>query len=246
MQSQPKLQFPDQSYDWKTLTLWDFLHAGHYPRSWSEFFLRYDVQKDLYNISLAIDSDAKEGFTIYPPINKVFRAFLPLDKIKVVVLGMDPYHNGSAVGYCFSVLPGNDINPSLRSIYKELKNEGYERKVDGVLTHWADQGCVMLNTALTVIKREAGSHTHVWYKFSKKVIQYIVENTQNVAWLLMGKDALDFLPLITGDHHPIVTSHPMPLAAGRKLRGYDAFWGSNAFRRINDYLEQNGKKPIDW
>jgi len=237
------LQFLEEKYDWKSLTLWDYLLEGNYPRSWNNFFLEDNVQRDLHQISEDLKEETDKGITIYPPLNQVFRAFCctPLDKIKVVVLGMDPYHNpGSAVGLCFSVRPGNKINPSLKNIYKELKNEGYNPTEDGVLTHWTDQ-CLMLNTALTVAKGEADSHTGIWYGFSEKVIKYIAYNYPSIVWLLMGAKALAFKPLL-GESKVIITSHPSPFSAYKGFRDHPAFIGSGAFRKINDKL----KKPIDW
>jgi uracil-DNA glycosylase len=238
------IEFLDEQYDWKTLTLWDYILEGNYPRSWINFFHDDGVQKELVKISEELQKEVDEGVTIYPPINQVFRAFCctPLHKTKVVILGMDPYHNpGAAVGLCFSVRPGNKINPSLRNIYRELKSEGYSPTEDGVLTHWADQGCLMLNTALTVAKGEADSHTGIWYKFSEKVIKYIAYNYPSIVWLLMGSKALAFQPLL-GDSKVVITSHPSPFSAYKGFREHPSFLGSDAFRKINDQL----KKPIDW
>ena len=197
------------------------------------------------NISKELEVEAKTS-TIYPEINKVFRAFIPLDKIKVVILGQDPYHNGSAVGLCFSVLPGNKVNPSLKNIYTELKNEGYSPVENGILTHWA-KNCCMLNTALTVRKGEADSHTHIWFDFSEKVIKYISDNTKNTVWLLMGSKALEFNPLIDEEKHTVfVTSHPSPFSAHRGFRYYPSFLGSNVFTQINDYLQAYHNMTIKW
>lgn len=247
------IEFVDDVYDWKTLTLWNYLNSGHIPSSWNNFFTREDVQEDLRTISLELQKEVMEDkVTIFPALHNVFRAFIPLNKIKVVILGQDPYHSGtdttncSAVGYCFSVRPGNDINPSLRSIYKELENEGFSTVRNGDLTHWAKQGCMMLNTALTVARGQADSHTYIWYKFSRKVIEYIVENTNNVAWFFMGSKALDFKKYVNDNHFTMVTSHPMPLAARRGFRGYPGFFGSNAFLKINEYLKEHNRKEIKW
>uniref|UniRef100_A0A6C0ELU8 Uracil-DNA glycosylase-like domain-containing protein n=1 Tax=viral metagenome TaxID=1070528 RepID=A0A6C0ELU8_9ZZZZ len=240
-----KLEFiENEKWSWKDMDLWAFLAEGNYPRSWKSFFIEHS--QDLYLISEQIKKEAN-GATIYPPINQVFRAFIPLEKIKVVILGQDPYHNGSAVGLCFSVKPGNDINPSLRSIYTELKKEGYTPKENGDLTHWNEQGCVMLNTALTVEKGCPEVHLAFWYEFIKEVIKYINLHCRNVAWLLMGAKALAFKPYVDSSHHQtFITSHPMPLSAYKGFRGYDAFIGSNVFRNINSFLKDKEKKPIEW
>ena len=245
MQQAANVKFLEEKYDWKSLTLWEYLEEGNYPSSWRDFFMREDVQSDLQQISREIDEEVKKGVTVYPQINQVFRTFIPLDNIKAVILGQDPYHNGSAVGYCFSVRPGNQINPSLRSIYAELKKEEFTPEQDGILTHWVDQGVVLLNTALTVEKAFAGEHIAIWYEFSEKVIEYISEKAPDVIWFLMGSKALAFAPHIRSKN-VIVTSHPMPLAAYRGFRGYPAFMGSGAFRQINDHLHRQKRKPIAW
>jgi uracil-DNA glycosylase len=245
MQKSITVEFSDEKYDWNSLTLWNYLLDGNYPRSWSEFFLRDDVQNDLRHISAEIEREVKAGSTVYPEINQVFRAFIPLDRIKAVILGQDPYHNGSAVGYCFSVRHGNKINPSLLSVYKELENEGYTPIRDGDIVHWAEQGCVLLNTALTVERGCAGEHIAMWYEFSEKVITYISDKVPDAVWLLMGSKALAFAENITSGNI-IVTSHPMPLAAYKGFRGHDAFMGSGAFRKINEYLVEKKRKEIVW
>lgn len=255
-EKQKLLFLPDENWSWNEMTLWKFLSEGNFPRdgddetkSWSNFFTENSA--DLHLISEGIYKeacfDSCKPCIVYPPINQVFRAFIPLSKIKVVVVGQDPYHNGSAVGLCFSVKPGNKINPSLRSIYTELENEGFEVVKNGDLTHWARQGCAMFNTALTVEKGNAGVHTHVWYTFMEKVIRYISTNTENVAWLLMGKHALELENVIDSSKHKLfITSHPMPLSAYKSFRGNPAFMGSNVFLNINKYLAENRKKPIKW
>jgi uracil-DNA glycosylase len=238
--------FLDETYDWDTLTLWDYLCEGNVPSHWKDFFHREDVQKSLQNVSEGIMKKSK-GCTIYPPINKVFRAFnTPLNKVKVVVLLQDPYFNpGSAVGICMSVPPNVPINPTLRNVYTELENEGYTPRRDGSLIHWADQGCLMLNTALSVEKGTAESHLHIWYDFSEKVLDYIGKNTRDVAWLLMGAKALAFekYALEKNGHNVFVTSHPSPLSAYKGFRGYPAFIGSGVFNKIDKFL---GKRKILW
>lgn len=241
------IKFTEETYSWGTMSLWQFLKEGNVPSSWKDFFLREDVQQDLFNISNSLSDEVKQGITIYPSINQVFRAFIPLNKIRVVLLGMDPYHNGSAVGLCYSVLPGNAINPSLRNIYTELKNEGYQVNEDGILTHWVDQGVLMINTALTVAKSDADSHTSYWYDFSEKVIKYIAENTENTIWIMTGSKAQEFQKFVTRKtHRVIVTSHPSPLSAYRVFRHWPAFLGSNIFKDVNDHLQRLGEQVIKW
>lgn len=229
--------FLDDTYEWDNVSLAEYLSEGNVPSGWKDFFNREDIQNDLGIISEEIDEN--RGDTIYPSIDKVFKAFYmtPLDKVKAVIIGMDPYHNGSAVGLCFSVKNGNPINPSLRSIYRELKEEGYNPIEDGDLTHWAKQGVLMLNMALTVLKGKAGSHTSIWYDFSEKVVKYIDEKRgDKVQWILMGSDAHQVKDLIrNGIKH--CTSHPMPLAAGRSSNSGVAFWGSGVFKKV---------KGVEW
>lgn len=250
------LQFSENTYSWNEMSLWDFLNEGNIPSGWKDFFIQN--QDILYTISEKLEEEKKlnSKLIIYPPVNQVFRSFIPLEKIKVVILGQDPYHSGttefdgSAVGYCFSVLPGNRINPSLRNIYKELKNEDYDVKEDGDLSHWVDQGCFMLNTALTVEKGCADSHTAFWYDFTEKVIKYIVDNCTNVVWLLMGSKAYKFGVLIPKEgesrHSVFCTSHPSPLSATRSTNWIPAFIGSFVFNGINEKLKKYGKRKIKW
>lgn len=242
-----KIIILNEKWSWDNMTLWQFLQEGNYPRlckEWNVFFNQHS--SDLYKISQKIKEES-QGATIYPPIHQVFRAFIPMEKIKVVILGQDPYHNGSAVGLCFSVKPGNHINPSLRTIYKELNNEGYTPEQNGDLTHWSEQGCMMINTALTVEKGCPEVHLGFWYDFIEQVIQHVSVQTKNVAWLLMGSKACEFEPIIRNNGHKIfITSHPMPLSAYKSFRQYPAFIGSNVFRQINTFIEQNNNKPICW
>jgi len=203
-----------------------------------------DNQDKLYSISNQLEKERPER--IYPYINQVFRAFIPLEKIKVVVLGQDPYHNGSAVGYCFSVLPWNKVNPSLRNMYKELRGEGYEIKEDGILTQWVDQGCFMINTALTVEKGCPDTHTSFWYDFTESAIKYVADNCKNVVWLLMGAKAHKFKKFIPKEQLSICTSHPSPFSAHRSSATVPSFLGSNAFIEINARLEEDGETQINW
>mgnify|MGYP001605072054 CR=1 FL=1 len=234
------LKFIDEEWSWKNTTLFEFLKEN-YPRYWKEFFIEHS--KELYNISEKIEENKT---IIYPEINQVFRAFINIEKIKVVILGQDPYHNGSAVGLCFSVKIGNEINPSLRSIYKELENENFEVKANGDLSHWAKQGCMMLNTALTVEKGMPDDiHIGFWYDFIKDVIIYL-GNRKDIAWLLMGSKAEHFAQYIEKNNNIFITSHPMPLSAYKSFRGHDAFIKSNVFTKINSFLKSKNKSPIFW
>lgn len=246
------INFVEEKYSWKTLTLWYFLREGNIPRGWEEFFILEDVQQELQKISEFLRKESQEHI-IYPPPNKVFRAFIPLDKMKVVVIGMDPYHNGtteydgSAIGLCFSVKPGNKVNPSLKNMYKELKNEGFSPKENGDLTHLVKQGVLLLNTALSVRHHKPDSHTKVWKSFSEKLIRYICDGTQGVVFLLMGAKAQFFESCIDRCNHYVVKStHPSPFSCLRSTKEACAFIGSGVFKKINDILKKDGLLEISW
>lgn len=237
-----QLQFIDNICTWKNSTLYDYLEEGNYPSEWKEFFLREDVQKELKEISERIDASYKEH-TIYPPINQVFSAFytIPPNKIRLVILGQDCYHNGSAVGLCFSVKPGNKINPSLTNMYTEMKNCGYSPEENGDLTHLPSQGVFLINGALTVVKSKADSHTYLWKNFTQKVVQYVHEKARDALWLLMGSRAIAFSSYLN-EENIIGTSHPSPFSAHKGFRQYPSFIGSGVFKEINDRLNP----PIKW
>ena len=130
--------FINDVYSWKNQSLIDYLNEGNIPITWYRFFK--DNENEILSISdkIEFEKQKQDDYTIYPPINLTFRSFIPVDKMKVVILGQDPYHNkDSAVGLCFSVCPNNKINPSLKNIYKELKLEKYDVNDDGTLYHWA-------------------------------------------------------------------------------------------------------------
>jgi len=235
--------FLNEEWNWNNITLWKYIEEGNLPNKWNEMFQREDIKEILKNISEYIN-ERKENI-IYPPPNHVFRAFnLELEKIKVVIIGQDPYHCGNAVGICFSIPSCSKINPSLLNIYNELERDGYFPKRSGNLFHWTKQGCIMLNIALTVEKGKPESHLKFWNPFSKKVLDYISENTKNVAWLLMGKHAASFKDCTNKNgHKAFITSHPSPLSAYRKYQTYPAFIGSGIFTQINNFL---GSKKIEW
>jgi uracil-DNA glycosylase len=232
------LELVDGEYEWMSISLWQYLEEGNIPDGWNAFFLKDDVQIELATISTFL---SKEKSIIYPEINRVFRSLIHPDDIKVVVLGQDPYHNGSAVGLCFSVLPGNKINPSLRNIYNELEDEGYFPKRDGILTDWVEQGCLLLNTALTVECGVPDTHTDIWRDFTFKLIQYLA-SSKKLVWLLMGSKAHAYEHLLE-NQILVKTSHPSPFSAHKPSKTAPAFLGSGVFRDINAYL---GKAAISW
>ena len=184
--------------------------------------------------------------TVYPSMYDIFNSmkYTSFNDVKVVLLGQDPYHNeGQAMGLSFSVPEGVDVPPSLVNMYKELKNElGVEPKKSGNLTGWAKQGVLLLNTVLTVRAHSANSHKGKgWESFTDSIIKKISDKKENVVFLLWGANARSKKPLIDTKKHLILEcAHPSPLSA------YNGFFGCGHFKKTNEYLEKNGKKPIDW
>ncbi len=183
---------------------------------------------------------------IYPPENLIFNAFnkTPFNKVKVVILGQDPYHGaGQAHGLCFSVPNGIKIPPSLRNIYKELNTDvGFAIPTSGNLEKWAAQGILLINSTLTVRDSEAGSHQKKgWEMFTDNVIKTISDKKENIVFILWGNYAKSKESLIDKEKHFIIKSvHPSPLSASR------GFFGSKPFSKINSYLQSKGFDCIDW
>lgn len=198
------------------------------------------------NIPLHIKTEKDQGKTIYPPGSLIFNAFntTPVDKVKVVILGQDPYHGaGQAHGLCFSVQNGVPPPPSLLNIFKELKEDvGVSIPHHGNLTHWAQQGVFLLNASLTVRAGEPMSHSKIgWATFTDTVIKTISAAKKNVVFMLWGKFAQEKRVLIDETKHCILRSvHPSPLSA------YGGFFGCKHFSKANEYLMQHGIDPIDW
>lgn len=184
--------------------------------------------------------------TIYPPAKLIFNAFdqCPFDQLKVVILGQDPYHGpGQAHGLCFSVNDGIDFPPSLRNIFKELKNDlGKEIPRSGNLIDWEKQGVLLLNATLTVRANQAGSHQNKgWEQFTDAVINKINEQKQHVVFILWGNYAISKAKFIDQNKHLVLTSvHPSPLSASR------GFFGNHHFRKANDFLVKNKLQPVQW
>ena len=190
--------------------------------------------------------EEKKKYTLYPPGRLIFNAFqrTPFEKVKVVILGQDPYHGkGQAHGLCFSVPPGIPKPPSLVNIFKELHSDlGTPVPEHGNLEKWADQGVLLLNATLTVRDSQAGSHQkRGWETFTNRVIELVSQEKSGVVFLLWGRFAQAKESLIDGSKHLVLKSaHPSPLSA------YNGFFGSRHFSRTNDYLVQQGKSGIDW
>jgi len=187
----------------------------------------------------------RQNFDIFPKVKDVFKAFelTPLDKLKVVLIGQDPYHKiNQAHGLSFSVNNGIKTPPSLVNIYKELKTDlNIPIAKHGNLTHWAKQGVLLLNTTLTVREGQPGSHQKKgWEIFTNEIIKYISENTENTVFLLWGNFAKTKKEIINLSKHLVLeAAHPSPLARG-------AFFGSKHFSKCNEFLISKVKVPIDW
>lgn len=191
----------------------------------------------------------KEYFTrtIYPPMNDLYNCFrlTPYDKIKCVILGQDPYHNeGQAHGLCFSVKKGVEPPPSLKNIYKEIKDDlGITEPPEfGDLTSWAKEGVLLLNTVLTVRAGAANSHKDCgWQQFTDEVIKKVSDREEPMVFMLWGGNARSKKYLIDSKKHLVLEcAHPSPLSA------YNGFFGCKHFSKCNDFLIKNGKEPINW
>ena len=212
--------------------------------SWKEIFKDYPKRNEL-GITVDNINKKRQTATIYPPKELVFKVFdLPLQDIKVVILGQDPYHNpGQACGLSFSVNDGVPLPKSLINIYKELYDDlGITPAKTGNLEKWFKQGIFLLNSVLTVEEYSPASHSNVgWQDFTDYIIATISQKNNNVVFVLWGSYARSKKTLIDSSRHKIIESpHPSPLSA------YRGFFGSKVFSRINSYLEEVGKKPIDF
>ena len=214
--------------------------------SWKAM-LKDEFTKDYFlQIVTFIKTEKAAGKIIYPPGALMFNAFdkTPFDKVKVVLLGQDPYHNpGQAHGLSFSVPQGITKPPSLINIFKELQSDiGIKISVDGNLEKWAMQGVLLLNASLTVRKNEPGSHSKIgWIEFTDAVIKKISAEKKGVVFLLWGKFAQDKQPLIDETkHHVLKAAHPSPFSADK------GFFGCKHFSKTNEFLMQEGLQPIDW
>lgn len=184
--------------------------------------------------------------TVYPPAKLIFNAFdhCPFDKVKVVIIGQDPYHGvGQANGLCFSVNKGIAMPPSLVNIFKEIAADtGKPIPTDGDLTRWSDQGVLLLNATLTVRAGNAGSHQRRgWEDFTDAAIRILAEKRKNLVFILWGSYAQRKGAFIDRERHLVLASpHPSPLSA------YAGFFGNHHFTLTNDYLTKHGETPIDW
>ena len=186
------------------------------------------------------------GKVIYPPPAQMFSAFeqCDLNKIRVVILGQDPYHGtGQANGLCFSVPQGHRVPPSLRNIFKELSSDvDVATAGHGCLTSWAEQGVLLLNTVMTVEQGQPNSHADKgWEMFTDRVIHLINKNCDSIVFMLWGSNAQKKQSLLDESQHLVLRStHPSPLSA------YRGFFGCGHFSRANQFLVSKGQTPIDW
>lgn len=214
--------------------------------SWKEA-LQDEFKKPYFKtITEHLKTEKAQGKTIYPPGPLIFNAFeqTPLDEVKVVILGQDPYHGpGQAMGLSFSVPKGVPPPPSLINIFKELHDDtGTPIPRNGDLTPWAKQGVMLLNASLTVRAGEPMSHSKIgWHLFTNCVISTISSMRKHVVFLLWGRFAQEKIELIdTGKHHVLKAAHPSPLAAK------SGFFGCRHFSKTNQYLVKHHLNPIDW
>jgi uracil-DNA glycosylase len=185
-------------------------------------------------------------YTVYPPGKLIFNAFnsCPFDKVKVVIIGQDPYHEpGQAHGLCFSVNDGVPFPPSLQNIFKEIASDlGTSTPASGNLTRWVEQGVLLMNATLTVRAHQAGSHQNKgWETFTDAAIRHLAEEREHLVFILWGSYAQKKGAMIDRNKHLVLSSaHPSPLSA------YRGFFGNGHFSKANKYLLEHGIEPIIW
>jgi len=214
--------------------------------SWKQV-LKDEFEKQYFiDLTNFIDTEYS-NYQCFPPENQIFEAFntTPFSKVKVVILGQDPYHGeGQAHGLSFSVNNNVAIPPSLRNIYKEITEDiGAEIPNSGNITRWANQGVLLLNATLTVRAHKAGSHQKKgWEKFTDAVIEKLSNEREGLVFMFWGGSAKKKGKKVDASKHLVLTSgHPSPLSANR---GY--WFGNKHFSNANSYLKKKGRKPIDW
>ncbi len=208
--------------------------------------LKPEFSKPYYAKLYRFVNDEYKNAVIYPKKQDVFRAYeiTPINKVKVLILGQDPYHEpGQAHGLCFSVTPGTDIPPSLVNIYKELHDDiGCRIPDNGYLMKWANQGVMLLNTVLTVRAHAANSHRGKgWEQFTDATIAALNKEERPIVFMLWGRNAQEKASMLDNPKHLVLTAaHPSPLSA------YKGFFGCRHFSKANEFLRSNGIEPIDW
>jgi len=223
----------------------DFELKSLLPEAWREFLGEAVDAGSFRQLSSFLIAEYREQ-TVFPPLDDLFTAFrlTPPDRVKTVILGQDPYHDdGQAHGLAFSVRAGVRFPPSLRNIFKELNADlNLPVPKDGLLTPWAEQGVLLLNTVLTVRAHQPASHQkHGWEPFTDAVIAELSRKKEHLIYVLWGAPAQAKQPLIDmGKHTVICSAHPSPLSAHR------GFFGSRPFSAVNRDLAAHGMKTIDW
>lgn len=227
---------------------------------WKEFFGRASETGMFTNIERILTEERDSNKSIFPYPDLMFNPFehLSIDDIKVVFIGQDPYFNAKyindkmvpeAMGVSFSVPIGIPIPPSLQNIYKNLLKYQNIMKMPshGNLQSWVTQGCMLMNTAMTVRKGEPNSHVCYWKLITDKIIKYISNNTEGVSFVFWGANAYSKLDLIDLDKHTaVISSHPSSRSCTTPLKTYPAFDNQDHFSIINGYLKECGKTPIVW
>lgn len=214
--------------------------------SWKAVLGDEFAQPYMRNLKDFLRAEKAAGKQIFPKGAEYFRALdlTPLDEVRVVILGQDPYHGaGQAHGLCFSVKPGVRIPPSLVNIYKELQSDlGIAPARHGFLEHWAQQGVLLLNSVLTVEEARAASHQgQGWERFTDAVIRAVNEDCEHVVFMLWGSYAQKKAAFVDGSRHLVLKApHPSPLSA------HNGFFGCRHFSQANDYLLSKGRNAIDW
>ncbi|MEI8247189.1 MAG: uracil-DNA glycosylase [Lentisphaerota bacterium] len=215
------------------------------PEDWKTL-LQGEFSSDYFIALQEFMAHEMKNYQVFPPKEKIFAAFglTPYAKVKVLLLGQDPYHDdGQAHGLCFSVMPGVKLPPSLRNMFKELDADlKISCSDNGCLEHWAKQGVLLLNTVLTVRAHEAASHQgRGWEQFTDAVIRAVNNRAEPVVFVLWGGHAQKKAALIDSSRHVVISgAHPSPLSA------YRGFFGSRPFSKINQALIQSGYAPVDW
>ena len=214
-------------------------------QSWKEL-LKDEFEKPYFKDLAAFVRQEYQTATVYPPPKFIFHALdsLPVDRVKVVILGQDPYHGaGQAHGLSFSVPEGTALPPSLQNIYKEIETDlGHPRHASGSLDRWAKQGVLLLNATLTVRANRAGSHQNKgWETFTDAVIHELANKKDHLVFILWGNYAQKKGAFIDSNKHLVLKApHPSPFSA------HSGFFGSRPFSQTNKYLEEHGLTPIDW
>ena len=221
-------------------------------KSWHNFLSNQFTQPYMQQLFQLLSQQEQQGITIYPSTPQWFRVFeLPIDKIKLTIIGQDPYFNeGQAMGLSFSVPPNMKIPPSLKNIFKEIESDlAIKTGNHGNLSRWAnEEGIFLLNASLTVESGNPGSHLKKgWQTFTLAVLEHINQQCQATVFLAWGAFAHKSCSKIDIERHCVIkTSHPSPLGAYKTMKTAPAFLGSRCFSQANDYLQRQNKKTISW